>query len=271
MGEETTVRLDQGVLERLRQPGRLALLNPLAAAGVHDRVRFDADGWRAGVAGEPVAREAVGELAHGGPWVDRSELFRYARQALATGRGDEAVRLFAICQVWGVGRSGRSHVLAHTRKALASPRLRGHLTRGIEQVTTDRAGAFYQENRCPQLAGWGPSFATMFAYAVATAHAQRGGGEPAFPRGLILDDPVWRALNDVLGWSSRHAAGTNRWAQRYAAYVAAVHYWAGELRRHEPTTTAHTVERLLFELGTPSQPNRNERPAAAADALVAAP
>lgn len=90
MADETTVRLDQGFLERLRQPGRLGLLSELAAAGVHQRVRFDAEGWLAAVAGEPVAHEAVSELAHGGPYVDRSELFRYARQALDTGRGNEA-------------------------------------------------------------------------------------------------------------------------------------------------------------------------------------
>lgn len=214
--------------------------------------------WLTIVEPEPVAREAVRELAHGGPWVDRSELFRYARQALETGRGDEAVRLFTICQVWGLDRSGSGHALGYTRQALGSPRLRDHLTRGIQQLTTGRAGFFYQENRSPRLPGWGPSFATKFAYAVTTAHAQQGAGDPAFPGALILDDPVWRALNDVLGWSSRHAAGTSNWARRYGAYVDAVHRWANERRRHEPRTTAHSVERLLTQLGTASRPGTSE-------------
>lgn len=269
MRDDRETRLDQGAVERLAQPGRLAELSELADEGLNQRVWFDPGTWLDVADCEPVAREAVRELAHGGPCVDRSELFRYARQALDTGRGDEAVRLFTICQVWGIGAGGRA--LAHTRKALASPRLRDQLARGVEQLTTGRAGSFYQENRYPQLSGWGPSFATKFAYAVATAHAQQGAGDPAFPRALILDERVWRGLNDVLGWSSLYAAGTSSWAQRYAAYVDAVHSWATELRRHEPRTTAHTVERLLSQLGTAPHLGTGARPAEAAAALVPAP
>lgn len=269
MRDETETPLDQGAFGRLAQPGRLADLSKLADAGVHQRVWFDPGTWLSVVDCEPVASEAVRELAHGGPCVDRSELFRYARQALDTGRGDEAVRLFTICQVWGIGSRGRA--LAHTRKALASPRLRDHLARSVEQLTTGRAGSFYQENRYPQLSGWGPSFATKFAYAVATAHAQHGAGDPAFPRALILDDRIWRGLNDVLGWSSLHAAGTSNWAQRYTAYVDAVHAWATELRRHEARTTAHTVERLISQLGATPYLGAGAQPPEAPAALVPAP
>lgn len=271
MSDDTELRLGQGAVQRLCQPDQLARLSEFAAAGLHERERFDPEIWLAVAEAEPVARETVRELAHGGWWVDRSELFRYARQALNTGRGDEAIRLFTICQVWGIARTGGHRALADTRKALGSARLRDHLARGIEQLTTGRAGSFYQENRSPRLRGWGPSFATTFAYAVTTAHAQQGAGDPAFPRALILDDHVWRALNETLDWSSLRAAGTRRWAQRYTAYVVAVHSWAGELRRHEPRTTAHTVERLLFQLGAAAPAGTIDPQPAADDALAGLP
>lgn len=248
MSDRLETQLDRQAVERLRQPERRQRLAELAAEGTRQLVRFNPTTWLDYTENEPVAAETVKELAEGGDCVDRSQLFGYARRVLDSRRGDDAVRLFTACQVWGIGTSGGGRSLNHTRDALASPQLRYYLSQAVEQVVDNSGGDLYRENRYKRLPGWGPSFATKFAYAVATADAEQR-GDPAFPRALILDERVWRALNTVLGWSSWCAAGTNRWGPRYEAYVRAVHLWTHELQRDDPTVTAHTVERLLFELG----------------------
>ncbi|MFF3576136.1 8-oxoguanine DNA glycosylase OGG fold protein [Streptomyces mirabilis] len=55
-------------------------------------------------------------------------------------------------------------------------------------------------------------------------------------------DRAFRSVN-ALGWSSKEAASTRRWPARYAAYVGAMHEWAGSLG-----VTAAWLEWLMFDL-----------------------
>ncbi|MGW4980013.1 8-oxoguanine DNA glycosylase OGG fold protein [Streptomyces mirabilis] len=153
-----------------------------------------------------------------------------ARQAL--GDDPEGLRdLFVAVMIWGAGlTNGRAprytsaalgdarlpHVLEATRSAVSV----GELTRAYAEFT---------------LRGVGRSFSTKWFATVDDRDAE-------CERALILDDRVFRSVN-ALGWSSKEAASTRRWPARYAAYVGAMHEWAGSLG-----VTAAWLEWLMFDL-----------------------
>jgi hypothetical protein len=57
---------------------------------------------------------------------------------------------------------------------------------------------------------------------------------------------VWRSLNDALGWNSILAAGTNKRAIRYEAYVVAAHSWAKTIMTDSFPVSGEDIECALF-------------------------
>ncbi|MCX4824567.1 hypothetical protein OG883_32865 [Streptomyces sp. NBC_01142] len=157
-----------------------------------------------------------------------------ARQGLddqADGQADAQRDLFVAVMIWGGGKTnGRAprctsaalgdarlpHVLEATRAAVRA----GELSRAYAEFT---------------LRGVRRSFFTKWFAAVDDRDA-------TCECALILDDRVFCSLN-ALGWSSEEAAGTRRWAIRYATYVRSMHDWAGSLK-----VTASWLEWLMFDL-----------------------
>ncbi|MFH8389920.1 hypothetical protein [Streptomyces sp. NPDC018036] len=153
-----------------------------------------------------------------------------ARQAL--GDDPEGLRdLFVAVMIWGAGMTnGRAprytsaalgdarlpHVLAATRSAVCI----GDLSRAYTEFT---------------LRGVRRPFFTKWFAAVDDRDVE-------CERALILDHRVFRSLN-ALGWSSKEAANSRRWSARYAAYIGAMHEWAGSLG-----VTAAWLEWLMFDL-----------------------
>ncbi|MDJ0384704.1 hypothetical protein [Streptomyces sp. G-G2] len=139
--------------------------------------------------------------------------------------------LFVAVMIWGSGTTnGRAP--RYTGMALADARLPAVLAGTRDAVRGgDLAGAYGRFH----LNGVRRSFFTKWFAAVDDRGAT---GE----RALILDVRVFRSLN-ALGWTSHEVAGTRHWPTRYAAYVAAMHGWAGSLG-----VTAERLEWLLFHL-----------------------
>ncbi|MFG2405417.1 hypothetical protein ACGFR8_13975 [Streptomyces brevispora] len=197
-------------------------------------MRFRPETWRPWLEphGAGHVLDAVGEHA-GGQGQER----RISRDDLAAIReraGDDpdALRdLFVAVMIWGSGTTnGRGP--RYTDAALSDSRLETVLRTTRESVREGDLSAAYGQFT---LHGVGRSFFTKWFAAVD----DRG---PECERALILDNRVFHSLN-ALGWSSWEAAGTRRWPKRYAAYVSAMHAWAGELG-----VTAGWLEWLLFDL-----------------------
>lgn len=63
---------------------------------------------------------------------------------------------------------------------------------------------------------------------------------------LVLDSRVWNGLGE-LRWDSQRAADSNRWGDRYVAYVKACAAWASQLQRELPEgTKSEDIEYSLF-------------------------
>ncbi|WP_374100218.1 hypothetical protein [Streptomyces sp. DSM 110735] len=121
--------------------------------------------------------------------------------------------LFVAAMIWGSGTTnGRGP--RYTEAALSDARMLMVLRATREAVRNGDMGEAY---RLFDLKGVGRSFFTKWFAAVDDRDATCN-------RALILDDRVLRSLN-ALGWTSWKAAGTRRWAARYAAYVSAMHGW----------------------------------------------
>lgn len=162
--------------------------------------------------------------------IDREELVSYGAGALTDPVGMAPLKLFAACQVWGSGTTGRQWL---TECATRDPRLVPTLQDVCVQLNGDTSpGAYYQH---APVSYWGPSFVSKFLYALALSEAT------GHLDALILDQRIWEAL-DALQWDSRSSAGARSWARRYEAYVLAVRAWADRL-----DVRADTLERLLWQ------------------------
>ncbi|MFI6107849.1 hypothetical protein [Streptomyces sp. NPDC051310] len=153
-----------------------------------------------------------------------------ARQAL--GDDPEALRdLFVAVMIWGAGTTnGRAP--RYTSVALGDARL-PHVLEATRRAV--RVGELTRAYTAFTVRGVRRSFFTKWFATIDDRDAE-------CERALILDARVFRSLN-ALGWSSREAASTRRWTARYAAYVGAVHEWAGSLG-----VTAAWLEWLMFDL-----------------------
>ncbi|MEN1974100.1 8-oxoguanine DNA glycosylase OGG fold protein [Cellulomonas sp. P4] len=145
------------------------------------------------------------------------------------------LRAFLVVQAWGAGVTG-ARTLRHTARAFAHREqlvdaLRVSAERLRRADATAELAEAYDAWRCP---GVGPSFFTKWF-----AYAGRRNGRNWQP--LILDARVYRALNITLGVRLVDLAGSRSRADRYRAYVEAVHDWARVL-----TVPAEYLEWVLF-------------------------
>lgn len=218
---------DDVVLDRLR-PHIDEITTPSdRSVGFHPKT------WRPWLASDPTAADLLDELGgdgHGAS-VDRSCLAELASQ-LGTDHADGHVRLFTATMIWGSGtRNGRGP--RNTCRALRAPSLAATLRLSAALVTHEDFASAYVAARLP---GVGPAFFTKWLWAVGLAR-------PRPPRPLILDSLVWASLAR-LGWNSRDAAGSSRWADRYVAYVSTMHRWATQLDAKLP---ADRLEYFRFQ------------------------
>ena len=146
---------------------------------------------------------------------------------------DGHVRLFVATMLWGSGTSnGRGP--RFTGSALDD----GHLVPSLIETRSlildgdpARAYAAFRSR------GVGPAFFTKWLWAA-------GLDRDLEVTPLILDARVWASLR-ALGWDSREAAGSKRWAQRYLAYLRAMARWSDELS--PAVTTPEQLEQVLFK------------------------
>ncbi|WP_156664725.1 hypothetical protein [Mycobacterium sp. 852002-51057_SCH5723018] len=169
--------------------------------------------------------------------IHRSDLAKLA--AKTDWPNDDQVRkLFVMTMAWGSGTTnGRGP--RYTEAALSSvekPALRAlREARNLLQ-SSDIAGAY---DCASQLDGVGPPFLTKWLWVVGTTVKT-----PWTP--LILDSRVWKGLRQ-LRWDSQRAANSNRWGDRYVAYLKACAAWASQLREELPEgTTPEDIEYSLF-------------------------
>ncbi len=190
------------------------------------RIEYRPEAWHHWI-DEPRAVDVID--AYSGS-ITRADLADLADPALAKRGPDDLLRLFVGCQLWGAG-TGDNRGPWRTSQALATDGVAEVLVRLADQVGNGDLGPTYGS----QLRMWGPSFVTKFTYALALAV------DRAAPRALILDQLVWASLT-ALGWDSRAAAGSRRWADRYVAYLDTMHSWAREL-----DCRPDAVEKFLFD------------------------
>jgi len=169
--------------------------------------------------------------------IHRSDLAKLA--AKTDWQNDDQVRkLFVMTMAWGSGTTnGRGP--RYTEAALSSvekPALAAlREARNLLQAS-DIAGAY---DCAWQLDGVGPPFLTKWLWVVGTTVKT-----PWTP--LILDSRVWKGLR-ALKWDSQRAANSNRWGDRYVAYLKACAAWASPLREELPEETKpEDIEYSLF-------------------------
>ncbi|MGW3556141.1 8-oxoguanine DNA glycosylase OGG fold protein [Streptomyces sp. NPDC000963] len=197
-------------------------------------VRFRPATWRPWLephgAAQALGLGAVDTTSKSGDrFISRDDLAA-AREALSDDP-EELRDLFVAVMIWGAGTTnGRAP--RYTSAALGDTRLPYVLEATRSAV---RVGELTQAYTGFTVQGVRRAFFTKW---FATVDDRDAGCE----RALILDDRVFHSLN-ALGWSSREAASTRRWAARYAAYVEAMHDWASRLG-----VTAAWLEWLMFDL-----------------------
>lgn len=160
--------------------------------------------------------------------------------AETTDTAEARLQLLAATLIWGRGRSN-----GRMRDHMVNVLDRGNAD-GIDKVlaatsdlaTRATAAAAY---RAWTLRGLRRSFLTKWLWAASCKH-------PPAERCLVLDDRVLATLNGPLQWSTKPAAESRRWANRYGAYVEQCHQWAAALSdKSARTVTAEDVEWALFE------------------------
>jgi len=148
---------------------------------------------------------------------------------------DDLLRAFLLVQAWGSGTTGgrtlrhTATAFAHREQLVAALRTSSERLRSADD-TSVLADA-YDGWSCP---GVGPSFFTKWF-----TFAGRRDGRSWQP--LILDERVYRALNDSLNVRLVDLAGRTARSARYQAYVEAVHAWSRELG-----VSADRLEWILF-------------------------
>lgn len=213
--------------ERFRQAGPLD--NPERA---HE---FRPATWQRWLENNPAAMSVVedhsdNEGKHGGK-LTRADLLQLSTQADSNDQ-ESLIRLFTATMIWGSGTSnGRGP--RYTQAALDDPRLVPSLIDTRQMIHESDPAAAYKRFRSE---GVGSAFFTKWFWAV-------GLGKNLHPTPLILDARVWASLG-ILGWNSREAAGSRRWALRYVAYLEAMDRWAAS--GLPGVTTPEQLEQRLF-------------------------
>lgn len=203
----------------------LHAVNPAATALLRDERFTDAS-------------EASGS-AHDDRLVTRDGLRRACAESNLD-NPDSVTAAFALVMAWGSGLTG-GRGLRNTARALGD-NVRVHAllrdsARTLRQARDPEDGALASAHRGFRLPGVRqPFFSKWFAFA-----GYRDGREW---QPLILDSRVYASLNETLNVSTKSLAGSRRRADRYVAYVAALHAWARQVGI--PGATGERLEWILF-------------------------
>lgn len=168
---------------------------------------------------------------------------RAACRAMDIGDEREVLQTFVLIMAWGSDGAVNATLRA-TAKALTDPgrshRILIGSVRTLRSALSMQDGNLEANHRAWSLRGVGQSLASRW-WACAGYVAGRT-WQP-----LILDDKVYATLNRTLliGGTTRLASSRHR-ADRYRAYVEAIHRWAVELRLEGRDADA---ERIAFVLG----------------------
>lgn len=174
----------------------------------------------------PVALSVLDE--YDGALVSRRDMARHAGDALDVDTESAWVRAYMVCQLWGVGTTGRMGWTAKTLADSDAPAAFAGLAEAVRVGEPERAAGRWAS-------GWNVSFTTKFAYAVALALDSRS------PSALIYDNRL-RGRLAAIGWSPP-ALGTGRMAwRRYKGFLDAVSNQAVRLG-----CRPDTIEWVLFE------------------------
>lgn len=199
----------------------IAQLHKMLAAGGRqpDSVReheFRPGTWRRWIGSFPAASTVIEEHATteatAGGRISRADL-AFLSAAVDESDDDSFRQLFVATMMWGSGTSnGRGP--RYTAAALDDEQLVPSLMVSRRMILDGDPARAYSSFRSR---GVGPAFFTKWFWAA-------GLDRDLDPAPLILDARVWAALG-TLGWDSREAAGSNRWAMRYVAYLKAMGRW----------------------------------------------
>lgn len=165
----------------------------------------------------------------------------------------EVLQTFVLVMAWASGLTGGRYQ-ASTARAVLDParafRVLSDAARALRHAGSLHDGALEEVHRWWSLPGVGQSYASKW-WALA-GHADGRDWQP-----LVLDDRVYATLNDTLkiGGTAR-LAGSRRRADRYRAYVEAVHRWAVELQLAGLQVDAGRIEFVLFHHNGGAPPSR---------------
>lgn len=206
-------------------------------------VAFDPDRWARelqSVLSEDVVRLALESEAT--TTLVRPGRRSVARQTIATladatdlTDDDQVLSLWLLMLAWGNGEQSRwgfqnaANALAQPDVLLDNLRMTAAILRGAED--TDELAVAYR--------AWRPgSYVSESFFSKWFAFAGRRDGRIWQP--LILDENVWKTLNDTLGLTVSDLVGSKKPAAKYQAYVEIVHEWA------ESPNHAQWIEWVLF-------------------------
>ncbi|MEU8260445.1 hypothetical protein AB0C02_07475 [Micromonospora sp. NPDC048999] len=169
-------------------------------------------------------------------------------------------KAFVLMMAWGSGVTNtRSY--RYTALALAAPNCADVLAKTARLCREGRLDQAYREFSLP---GIGRSFFTKWF-----AFAGRADGRRWQP--LILDDRVFRTLNQSLRISTVELANTRRRDRRYCAYVEALHRWSDSLFESGIQCSAERLEWILFSHNGADIPCSPKRPGPNPDVPPSAP
>ncbi|WP_116947735.1 8-oxoguanine DNA glycosylase OGG fold protein [Jiangella endophytica] len=176
---------------------------------------------------------------------DRTVTFaavRAACHAMDIGNEREVLQAFVLTMAWA-SAGAANPTLRATARALGDPdrahRILSDSVRRLRSAETLHDGVLEANHRAWSLRGVGQSLASRWWTGAGDVTGRAW--QP-----LVLDDRIYATLNRTLliGGTARLASSRSR-ADRYRAYVDAVHRWALELRHEGRDADA---ERIAFVL-----------------------
>lgn len=181
--------------------------------------------WRRHVT-HPAALSILDE--YDGALVTRRDMACHAAEALHAGSASSWVQAYMVCQLWGVGTTGRMGWTAKTLDDRHAPAAFAALAAEVQGGEPQRAAGRWAP-------GWNVSFTTKFAYAVALAIDIRR------PTALIYEDRIRRRLAEIEWKPPASGTGRRPW-RRYEGFLESVRSQAARL-----ACRPDTIEWVLFD------------------------